>query len=42
GSHMREISEESISSIDYGDRDSLFFEIFGTGEEYRYVLESDP
>ncbi|CAD25700.1 CHROMATIN STRUCTURE MODULATOR [Encephalitozoon cuniculi GB-M1] len=38
----REISEESISSIDYGDRDSLFFEIFGTGEEYRYVLESDP
>nr|2XPN_B Chain B, CHROMATIN STRUCTURE MODULATOR [Encephalitozoon cuniculi]2XPO_B Chain B, CHROMATIN STRUCTURE MODULATOR [Encephalitozoon cuniculi]2XPO_D Chain D, CHROMATIN STRUCTURE MODULATOR [Encephalitozoon cuniculi] len=20
----------------------MFFEIFGTGEEYRYVLESDP
>lgn len=34
-------SEESISSIDYEDRDSLFFEIFGTGEEYGYVLESE-
>ncbi|WEL39115.1 SH2 domain-containing protein [Encephalitozoon hellem] len=34
-------SEESISSIDYGDRDSLFFEIFGTGEEYGYVLEDE-
>lgn len=36
-----EASEETISSVDYEDRESLFFEIFGTGEEYRYVLESE-
>jgi len=35
------VDEDSMSSVDYGDKDSLFFEIFGTGEEYRYVLEGD-
>ncbi|TBU15072.1 transcriptional accessory-like protein [Ordospora colligata] len=33
------VDEDSVSSADYGERDSLFLEIFGTGEEYNYVLE---
>ncbi|ADM11925.1 transcriptional accessory protein [Encephalitozoon intestinalis ATCC 50506] len=38
---QHEASSESISSIDYEDRNSLFYEIFGTGDEYRYILEDE-
>lgn len=33
------VEEDSTESMDYMEKNSLFFEIFGTGEEYKYVLE---
>jgi transcription elongation factor SPT6 len=35
------VVEESIESVGYDERDSLFYEIFGTGEEYNYVYEEE-
>jgi transcription elongation factor SPT6 len=35
------VAEESIESFEYDERDSLFYEIFGTGEEYNYIYEGE-